>query len=213
MKQTFDHLSDEELLRLMLAGDGGAFAVLYQRWGAQVYRFALRLSGMEALAEDVMQEVFLTLLREGQQYTGRGSFAAYLLTITRHSTLRRLQRERRFVALEKDDEEGEDLPVELLTAEADPLRELTRNEQIDAVRAAVLALPLHYREVVLLCHLHELSYAEAAQVIGCEMGTVCSRLYRARALLAERLAALKTQQRAPARPVPQEPSTLRRCVA
>lgn len=68
-----------------------------------------------------------------------------------------------------------------------------RNELTGAVRMAVQSLPLHYREVVLLCHLHELSYAEAAEVIGCEIGTVCSRLYRARALLAKSLAAWKPE--------------------
>lgn len=211
MKQTLDHLSDEELLRLMLAGDRGAFAQLYQRWQAKVYRFALRLSESETMAEDVMQDVFLTLMREGQQYAGRGSFAAYILTITRHSTIRRLQRERRLVSLVTDeDETDEAMSVERMSAAHDPLSELIGNERIDAVRSAVLALPLHYREVVLLCHLHELSYAEVAAVIGCEIGTVCSRLYRARALLAERLDALKARPSAP-RSTAQEQPILRRC--
>jgi RNA polymerase sigma-70 factor (ECF subfamily) len=77
-----------------------------------------------------------------------------------------------------------------LIAQTDPLADLTRDEMVEAVRRAVLALPAHYREVVLLCYLHELSYAEAADVIGCELGTVRSRLHRARALLAERLDAM-----------------------
>lgn len=216
MKQTLDHLSDEELLRLMLAGERDAFAQLYQRWQAKVYRFALRLSESETMAEDVMQDVFLTLMREGQQYAGRGSFAAYILTITRHSTIRRLQRERRFVTLEADDDElDEAVPVAQLLASPDPLTEFARHERIDAVRSAVLALPLHYREVVLLCHLHELSYAEAAGVIGCEIGTVCSRLYRARALLAERLDALNPNQPVlrTATSAPQENTNLKRCLA
>lgn len=92
------------------------------------------------------------------------------------------------------------LPLAQMIAHDDPLAALTRNERIDAVRTAVLALPLHYREAVLLCHLHELSYAEAAEVIGCEIGTVCSRLYRARALLAERLTELKLNESSPATP-------------
>lgn len=198
MKQPFDEHSDEELLRLMLAGDQGAFAGLYQRWQSPVYRFALRLSESEVMAEDVMQEVFLTLIRDGHQFAARGTFASYILSIARHGTIRRLQRERRFITLETDNDELEDpSSVELPTAEADPLAALTRNEQIAAVRVAVLSLPLHYREVVLLCHLHELSYGEAADVIGCSVGTVCSRLYRARALLAVRLAELKIQEPAP----------------
>ena len=69
----------------------------------------------------------------------------------------------------------------------DPLDELTRSELIEGVRQAVLALPQHYRETVVLCDLHELSYQETAAVLGCAVGTVRSRLHRARALLVERL--------------------------
>jgi RNA polymerase sigma-70 factor (ECF subfamily) len=177
----------------MLAGDGGAFERLYQRWQSPLFRFALRMSGSETIAEDVTQEVFLTLMRDGRQYSGRGSFAAYIFTITRHHTWRRLQRERWFVRLEIEERVESDarLTTDQWIAQADPLADLTRDEMVEAVRRAVMALPAHYREVVLLCYLHELSYAEAAEVIGCEVGTVRSRLHRARALLAEKLDAMK----------------------
>jgi RNA polymerase sigma-70 factor (ECF subfamily) len=188
--------SDVELLRLMLAGDGGAFERLYQRWQSPLYRFALRMSGSKTIAEDVTQEVFLTLMRDGRQYSERGSFAAYIFAIARHRVWRRLQRERWFVRLEiKEIVESEDAGLNgRFIAQADPLAELTRDEIVETVRRAVLALPAHYREVVLLCYLHELSYAEAAEVIGCELGTVRSRLHRARALLAEKLDAMKTAE-------------------
>lgn len=193
MKIQLDQTSDAELLRWMLAGNAAAFAQIYQRWQATIYRFALRLSGSVALAEDVTQEVFLALMRDGGQYTGRGSFVAYLLTIARHSVWRRLQRERRFTAWETVEDSDDALLRDDSCDAADPLADLMRNELTCAVRMAVQSLPLHYREVVLLCHLHELSYAEAAEVIGCEIGTVCSRLYRARALLAKSLAAWKPE--------------------
>ena len=196
MKRALDQLSDEEVLRCMLAGDSSSFAELYRRWQSGVYRFALRMAGSGPLAEDITQEVFLTLMRDGAQYAGRGKFAAYILTIARHAMLRRLQRERRFVALEKDESEedfdGSNL-IDRSSVGPDPLAELVREETIEAVRQAVIGLPLHYREVVLLCHLHDLSYAEAAEVIGCDIGTVCSRLYRARAMLARRLESLRSE--------------------
>ncbi|MBL8171773.1 MAG: RNA polymerase sigma factor [Acidobacteria bacterium] len=208
MKIQLDQTSDAELLRLMLAGKRAAFAQLYQRWQAPVYRFALRLSGSVELAEDVTQDVFLTLMRDGAQYSGSGSFAAYLLTIARHSVLRRLQRERRFVTLETNGE-SEDTPLpdglpDDAVDEAGPLANLTRSEMTEAVRQAVQGLPLHYREVVLLCHMQELSYTEAAEVIGCEIGTVCSRLYRARVLLAKSLAGWKPE--AAAAPIKLKPA-------
>src|SRR5215467_5612633 len=100
MKTASSTSSDVEILRLMLAGDGGAFEQLYQRWQSPLYRFALRMCGSETIAEDVTQEVFLTLMRDGGQYNGRGSFAAYIFTIARHRVWRRLQRERWFVRLD-----------------------------------------------------------------------------------------------------------------
>lgn len=193
MNKKLDNLNDQELLRLMLAGDGAAFAALYQRWQGSVYRYSLRMSGSVELAEDITQDVFLTLMRDGQQYAGRGSFAAYLLTMARHSLWRRLQRERRFVELAGEPDDNGEPSRENLFDAADPLANLARSEMTEAVRQAVQGLPLRYREVVLLCHLHELSYAEAAEVIGCEIGTVCSRLYRARALLAKSLATWKSE--------------------
>ncbi len=201
--------SDMELLQLMLAGDGGAFERLYERWQSSLYRFALRMSGSETIAEDVTQEVFLTLMRDGRQYSGRGSFAAYIFTIARHRIWRRLQRERWFVALAIDERvESDDAPTaDRLIAQNDPLADLARDEIVETVRRAVLALPAHYREVVLLCYLHELSYIEAAQVIGCEVGTVRSRLHRARALLAEKLEAMKASD------APQKNVNLSRCPA
>jgi RNA polymerase sigma-70 factor (ECF subfamily) len=188
--------SDVELLRLMLAGDGDAFERLYQRWQSPLYRFALRMSGSETIAEDVTQEVFLTLMRDGRQYGERGSFAAYIFAIARHYAWRRLRRERWFVRLEIEEiVESEDAGSgDRFIAQADPLADLTRGEIVETVRRAVLALPAHYREVVLLCYLHELSYAEAAEAIGCELGTVRSRLHRARALLAEKLDSMKAAE-------------------
>ncbi|MCI0664676.1 MAG: RNA polymerase sigma factor [Acidobacteria bacterium] len=209
MKKALPTDSDVELLRLMLAGDGGAFEQLYQRWQSPLYRFALRMSGSETIAEDVTQEVFLALMRDGWQYSERGSFAAYIFAIARHRTWFRLQRERWFVRLDIDEVVDSDdaFTTDRLIAQTDPLANLTRDEIVEAVRRAVLALPVHYREVVLLCYLHEMSYAEAAEVIGCELGTVRSRLYRARALLAEKLAAMKAADSS------QRNANLSRCLA
>ncbi len=180
--------SDTELLRLMSAGDEEAFTMLYRRRQAGVYRFALQMSGSEAVAEDVTQEVFMVLMRDACNYDStRGSLAAFLYGIARNLVLRSFQRERPFVALQEETSEGEHLLDERLIAHDDPLGDLTRNEMIERVRTAVLALPVHYREVVVLCELHEMSYAEAADALGCAVGTIRSRLHRARAMLIEKL--------------------------
>src|SRR5262245_18597516 len=131
--------SDVELLRRMLAGDGGAFEQLYQRWQSPLYRFALRMSGSETIAEDVTQEVFLALMRDGRQYSERGSFAAYLFAIARHRTWFRLKRERWFVGIEIDEigESENTLKTDKLITQADPLADLTRDEIVESVRRAV----------------------------------------------------------------------------
>lgn len=203
--------SDAELLRLMMAGDEEAFTSLYRRRQAGVYRFALQMSGSEAVAEDVTQEVFMVLMRDADHFDPeRGSLAAYLYGITRNLVLRSFQKERPLVALDADGEDGESHVHESLVARHDPLGDLTRGETVARVRQAVLALPAHYREVVVLCELHEQSYAEAAATLGLAVGTVRSRLHRGRAMLIEKLRSTAGGGEAPA-----SPSTLNtaRCFA
>jgi RNA polymerase sigma-70 factor (ECF subfamily) len=182
--------SDDELLRLSTAGDEEAFGALYRRRQGGVYRFALQMSGSRTIAEDVTQEVFMVLMRESHGYDAtRGSLSSYLYGIARNHVLRCLDRNRPFVAMVDEGGEATETVCEQLIAQDDPLGELTRNEMIATVRQAILALPAHYREVVLLCDLHEMSYVEAAEVLRCAVGTVRSRLHRARALLIEKLRA------------------------
>jgi RNA polymerase sigma-70 factor, ECF subfamily len=174
--------SDGELLQSMMAGDEGAFAALYERRARDVFRFALQMCGSKALADDVTQEVFMVLIREGNTFDAtRGSVSAFLMGVARNHVLRRLRRERFYVA------EGAEEPAKTSRATENPLEDLSRTETIESVRKSVLALPERYREVVVLCDLQELSYTEAAEILGCAVGTVRSRLHRARALLIEKL--------------------------
>jgi RNA polymerase sigma-70 factor (ECF subfamily) len=183
-------LSDDELLELLRAGDENAFVALYRRRQGAIYRFALRMCGSESVAEDVTQEVFMTLMRgDGRYDPSRGSFSAYLFGIARNQVLRRLEKDRFLSPIFDGEEEGDSLTPENLIALTDPLGDLTQKEMIASVRQAVLALPAHYREVVVLCDLHEMSYADASTALGCAVGTVRSRLHRARALLVEKLRA------------------------
>ena len=187
----FDTCSDETLLQMAMAGDEEAFTRLYRRLRGVVYRFARRMSGSSSVAEDVTQEVFLILLRRAELFDPqRGSISTYLISIARNEILRRLDRDRAYVTLADDaaaPDKKDKNPDENLIVRIDPLGNLVRNEEIESVRQAVLGLPLHYREVVVLCELEEMSYSEAAAALGCAVGTVRSRLHRARALLKQRL--------------------------
>jgi RNA polymerase sigma-70 factor (ECF subfamily) len=191
LKNVAAHTSDEELLRRMLGGSAGAFEALYDRRQGGLYRYALRMTGSEATAEDVTQDVFLELMRDGRLYDpARGSLKSYLYGMARHRVLRRLERERSHVSIDNDEEGGAPTD-ELLRASGDPFADLAREEMVSLVRQAVLSLPPHFREVIVLCHLQEMNYADAAEVVACPVGTVRSRLARGRTLLFEKLRALK----------------------
>ena len=182
-----DNSSDNELLQAMQAGDEEALAALYRRRQPGIYRFALQMCGSQELAEDITQEVFMVLMRETPTFDpARGSLSAFLMGIARHQVLRRLQRERFYVSMNEDADNGS-LSSQVLVTTVGPLEEMSRTEAIEAVRRAVLALPERYREVVVLCDLQEMSYGETAEILGCAIGTVRSRLHRARALLIGKL--------------------------
>jgi RNA polymerase sigma-70 factor (ECF subfamily) len=177
--------TDDELLLRMQSGDEEAFLTLYRRLQAGLFRFALHMSGSMPLAEDVTQEVFLALLREDCGYDpDRGTLSSYLFGIARKLVLRHLERGRPLVALDTD---SDDFSQPELAVLDDPLLDLTRREGVDALRRAVQALPRRYREVVVLCDLEEVDYADAAVALGCPIGTVRSRMHRARGLLLEKL--------------------------
>ena len=186
-------LSDNELLRLMLAGDEEALALLYRRRQGGIYRFALQMSGSKSIAEDVTQEVFLFLMRDGQVFDpAKGSLSAFLFGVARNYVLRRLRIEHLLAPL--GDEPDDDLPLAQATSDLCPLEDLTRAEMIESVRKAVLSLPSKYREVVVLCELQDISYGETAEILGCAIGTVRSRLHRARALLIAKLRPLEVEE-------------------
>jgi len=177
--------SDDDLLRLLSRGDEAAFLAFYRRHQGPVFRFALQMSGKVEVAEEVTQDVFMAVMRATKYDASRGSVASYLYGVARNIVLRHLEKEKPYVALSID-ASGQDLP---LASSSDLVGELTRNERIEKLRRAVLALPPQYREVVVLCDLHEMDYADAAAALRCAIGTIRSRLHRARALLMEKMRA------------------------
>lgn len=176
--------TDDELLARLETGDEAAFQVLYRRRQGAIYRFALHVTSSTAVAEDITQEVFLTLIRNACRYDPeRGTLNGYLFGIARKLVLRHLERTRMDVALDADEES----PAPQLAVHDDPVMAMADRERLEALRRAVHRLPRRYREVVVLCDLEEVDYADAAAILGCPIGTVRSRLHRARALLFEKL--------------------------
>jgi RNA polymerase sigma-70 factor (ECF subfamily) len=186
-----EHPSDEDLIAGIARGDREAFATLYRRRRPDVYRFALHVSGSPQVADDVSQDVFMAVINHAGRYrSGRSGVVPWLLGITRNHVRQWVERERPQRSLAVDNEEpGAARTPAPLIVETDPLAGLARRRDVAALRRAVLALPIKYREAVVLCDLQELSYASAAAALGCAIGTVRSRLHRGRAILATRLRA------------------------
>jgi RNA polymerase sigma-70 factor (ECF subfamily) len=187
--------NDETLLMRIAGGDQKALGVLFRRRQQTIYRFALHLTGSPAMADDVTQDVFVAVIRNAGRFEpGRATVPAWLCGIARNYVRRRLAVDRGTASIES--EEG--LEAALPAASPDPLEDLTSGEAIEALRRAVLSLPLRYREVIVLCDLQELSYVETAAALDCPVGTVRSRLNRGRALLTAKMVA---EQRRHERPV------------
>jgi len=171
---------DGQLLHLMIAGEEQGFVALYRKYQGPVYRFALHICGIRHIAEEVTQETFLSLIRAPQNYhSDRGPLLLYLFGIARRLVWKNVRRDR----LYEEFDNNRELPVSL----PDFADDLARQREAKRLRQAILCLPRKYREVIVLCSLQELSYEEAAVVVGSAIGTVRSRMHRARQLLLRKL--------------------------
>ena len=189
-----DRMPDDLLLRRAAKGDEEAFTTLYRRHQAVLYRFARRMTGSTWAAEEIVQEVFLLLVRDPSKYKPeKGKLAAFLFGVARNRILKHLERSPREIALEEP--AGEATPSSALQDHRTPAAWAEHRERMERVRAAVLELPPEFREAVVLCDLEEMSYEDAAERMGCPIGTVRSRLHRGRTLLLAKLEMLRAQPR------------------
>jgi RNA polymerase sigma factor (sigma-70 family) len=184
--------SDAELVRRLGDADGAALSQLYQRFGRPCYSLARRICADEGLAEDVVQEVFLTLWRDPTRFDpSRGSFATWLLTLIHHKAVDAVRREstirRRMVAAPEAGEDWSPLPV--------PGADQAAMARVAAgqVHAALHRLPLEQRQVLALAYFGGHTQREIAVLMGVPLGTVKSRMFTA----VQRLRSLLTDQLGP----------------
>ena len=182
---------DDVLLRRSAKGDQDAFAILYHRYQAPLYRFALRMSGHSWAAEEVVQEVFMTVIREPKKFDpNRGTLGGFLYGVTRNRVMKHLERTPKDLPLAEKTDDGFS-PETLASKELTPMEWAELRERRAQVRAAVLDLPVEFREAIVLCELEEMSYEEAAGALECPIGTIRSRLHRGRTLLLAKLEMLR----------------------
>jgi RNA polymerase sigma-70 factor (ECF subfamily) len=182
--------TDFELLRRAAEGERQAFELVYRRYHQVVYRFARAMTGRPDAAEDVTQEVFIALIKELPRYdSARAGFTTYLYGIARNLSRDRWRRTRRRLALEA-------IGLERRCTTDDPFAMIERAQVATQVHRALRGLPLRYREIIILCDLHGLAYAEAALVVRSSVSSVRARLHRARHLLRQKLSRLLERARA-----------------
>jgi RNA polymerase sigma-70 factor (ECF subfamily) len=184
---------DLELMRRVSVGEEGAFSELYQRHQAGLYRFAVHMLGRPEAAADVVQETFLTLMRQAGKFDReKGTPAAFLYGIARNHVRKAYEKERHYLPFssngrDADGQEFGDAQAAMVSDAESALEGLERGEIVNVLRSAILTLPEHYREVVTLCDLEGKSYEDSAVLLDCPVGTVRSRLNRARSMLLEKL--------------------------
>jgi len=168
------HLSDQELMRIVQAGDFSPASEIYDRYSARIYNFAFRFLRNSEAAEDAVQEVFVKMLKHANQFHGDAKLSTWLFSITANWCRDYLRK------AENKSKDGDEVLVTLPTSpELSPERNLERRENERMIQRALASLTAEQREAILLSRYQGLSYAEIAQIAGCSEGAVKTRVFRA----------------------------------
>lgn len=168
------HLSDQELMAIVQAGDFSPASEIYDRYSARIYNFAFRFLKNSEAAEDAVQEVFVKMLKHANQFHGDAKLSTWLFSITANWCRDHLRK-----ADNKPKESEEVLLTLPSTSELSPERKLEQKQDQQRVQRALALLTAEQREAILLSRYQGLSYAEIAQISGCSEGAVKTRVFRA----------------------------------
>ncbi len=179
--------TDAELMKLVSRADERAFEELYGRYEKSVYALVYYKLKNEADAADVTEEIFIRLWQKATAYSGRGSVGAFIMTVARNAATDRLRQRKDEVSLSVENGDGETVERDIPDTDETPEEKLLQAERVEAVRDAIDSLPEHQRETVILCDINGISYRDAAETLEVDIGTVKSRLSRARSAMREML--------------------------
>ncbi len=171
--------TDEELVARSIGGDSDSFNELVLRWERPIYALAYRVIGREEDARDVCQETFLRAFRALNGFRGQAKFSSWLYRIALNLCRDWVRRERRTPLVQPP----EDVPLtDLATAAAEPVESVedlvARGELMRTVEAAMARLPEEQRTAIILKEYHGLTFQEIADLVGCPLSTVKTRLYQ-----------------------------------
>jgi RNA polymerase sigma-70 factor (ECF subfamily) len=174
------HRLDATLLESIAAGDKLAMQVLFQRHNVRIYRFVLRLTGNESLAEEIVSEVFLNVWRQAGTFEAKCQVTTWLLAIARHKALSALRR--------RSETQLDDVMAATVADPSDNAETvLDREDRGKIIRKCLTRLSPSHREIIDLVYYHEKSVDEAARIVGVPKNTVKTRMFYARNHLAKLL--------------------------
>ncbi len=177
-------LSDEALMLRVKDGDHDAFGELLRRYERQLTVFFIRFLGDEDVARDLVMDTFLRIYKAAYRYEPRAKFSTYIYQVARNLIINE-SKKREFRKTDSLDQMNEDSNVQLAVDDPDPEQALARKEQQQLVQRALEDLPEDQRTILILVEYQELSYERVSQIMGCSMGTVKSRMHRARQKIRE----------------------------
>ena len=165
--------SDEVLIARIAAGDREAMRALYLRHHVRVHRFVMRLVRNQAVAEDIISEVFLDVWRQGGSFEGRSAVSTWLLAIARFKALSILRRKR-------EDELDDEGATAVEDPNDNPETVVEKMDRSEILRQCLTELSREHREIIDLVYYHEKSVEEVARRVGIPEATVKTRLFYAR---------------------------------
>ena len=170
------------IINAVLDGDSNAYELLVREYEKNVYNLALRMTGNSEDAYDMSQEAFIKAYNSLSSFRGDSKFSVWLYRIVSNVCLDflRSRNRRATVSLSVENDEGEEVELDIADEASSPQTLLDRSLTRDAVRRGLQALPPDHREILLLREIQGLSYDEIAETLDLEVGTVKSRIFRAR---------------------------------
>ena len=192
--------SDAQLVARAVAGEQHAYVLLVIKYQRRITRLAAHMVRDDALAQDVAQETFLRAWRALHQFRGEAQFSTWLHRIAVNTAKRALMNRSRSpvlteAALQAGREDDETSPLERESiSETTPESELAAREIAAAVHDALQALPEDLRQAITLREIEGLSYEDIAQTMNCPIGTVRSRIFRAREAISARIRPMLSHQ-------------------
>lgn len=165
--------TDDELMARVRDGDTAALGVLFERHHGPLYSFFVRLTGRTATSEDLVQEVFLRILKYRHTYRGSSPFRTWMYQIARNARVDHYRKHWR------ESELGEEGGVDLPSPHASPSDDLAQSQDVALLHRALAKLPVEKREVLVLSRFHDMRYEEIGRVLNCSEGTIKVRVHRA----------------------------------